>query len=129
MTAKIARYLLGLMFLVFGLNGFFRFIPLPPPASPLARAFLMSLGASHYIMVVSFLQLVCGVLLLLDRFVPLALTILAAIITNILLYHLTMDPKSLAGGTLAAILWVLTFTTYRAYFRGLFSSGYESGSR
>lgn len=125
----IARYLLGLMFITFGLNGFVHFIPLPPPASPIARAFLMSLGASHYIMAVSALQLVCGLLLLLGRFVPLALTILAAIIANILLYHVTMDPKSLGGGTLAAILWILTFTAYRSHFRDIFSSGSEPASR
>ena len=121
-VSTTARYLLGFLFTVFGLNGFFHFLPQPPPSSPLALQFLGAVSASHYMVLIFLLQLIAGVLLLIGRFVPLALTVLAAIITNILLYHVTMDPKDIGIGLFAAILWVLVFLGYRTSFRALLSS-------
>ena len=72
----IGRSLLGLIFLVFGLNGFFHFIPMPPP-SGVAGQFLGSMFATKYLLFVFVIQLIGGVLLLINRYVPLALTILA----------------------------------------------------
>ncbi|MGA8030155.1 MAG: hypothetical protein WB992_23665 [Bryobacteraceae bacterium] len=60
-------------------------------------------------------------MLLVNRFVPLAMVILAAIITNILLFHLTMDPKGIGLGLLAAILWILVFLGHRSSFPALLS--------
>ena len=68
----IARFLLGLLFAVFGLNGFLHFIPMPPPAG-LAGQYMGALFLSHYLVVVFLLQLIGGLLLLANRFVPLAL--------------------------------------------------------
>jgi putative oxidoreductase len=73
-----ARYLLGLMFTVFGLNGFLHFIPQPPPANPLAIQFLIAVSASHFAAFFFALQVLGGLLLLSGFFVPLALTLLAA---------------------------------------------------
>jgi putative oxidoreductase len=119
MVSTVSRYLLGLMFFVFGLNGFLHFIPQQMPANPLAVQFFTAATASHFMVAVFFLQLLCGVLLVLKRWVPLALTILAGVILNILNYHVTMDPKTIFPGILAAVLWVLVFRQYRPSFTGV----------
>jgi uncharacterized membrane protein YphA (DoxX/SURF4 family) len=75
----IARVLLGLLFFVFGLNGFLHFIP-SPPSSGLAGQFIGAMFVSHYLNVVFGLQIVAGALLLVNRFVPAALTILAPLL-------------------------------------------------
>jgi putative oxidoreductase len=80
---KVSRFLLGLIFLIFGLNGFLHFIPMPPP-SGVAGQFFGALFVSNYLVPIFGLQVISGALLLVNRFVPLALTILAAIIVNIL---------------------------------------------
>ena len=119
-ACTVARYLLGLMFTVFGLNGFLHFIPQPPPASPLALQYMTVMSMTHYFVPVFLLQLVAGLLLLANRFVPLALALLAPILVNILLYHGTMDPKGIGAGLLAVLLWLLVFYSVRSYFHGLF---------
>src|SRR4051812_37573221 len=90
----IARVLLGLLFTVFGLNGFLHFIPMPPPQG-VAGQFMGVLFTSGYLVPIFALQTVGGALLLANRFVPLALAILAPIIVNNALFHATMDPKGL----------------------------------
>src|SRR5207248_2711510 len=77
----IARFLLGLIFLVFGLNGFLHFIPSSPPSGT-AGQFIGALFVSHYLVPIFLLQIISAVLLLVNRYVPLALTLLAPIIVN-----------------------------------------------
>ena len=120
-AATVARYLLGLMFTVFGLNGFLNFIHQPPPANPLAMQFFVAVGTSHFAAFFFAVQLISGVLLLAGFFVPLALTLLAAEIYNILAYHLAFAPESIAPGLVAAALWLLVFVQYRKSFRGVLS--------
>jgi uncharacterized membrane protein YphA (DoxX/SURF4 family) len=119
-TSTIARYLLGLIFLVFGLNGFLNFIHQPPPANPVAIQFLVAVSASHYIAVVFVAQVIGGLLLLAGRFVPLGLAILAPILVNILDYHLSMDPGGIGVGLISTILWVVVFLPYRSNFARIF---------
>jgi uncharacterized membrane protein YphA (DoxX/SURF4 family) len=119
-AAMISRYLLGLLFTVFGLNGFLHFIPQPPPAKPVALQFLTAVSVSHFICVVFLVQLIGGVLLLAGRFVPFAIAILAPVLVNILNYHLTMDPGSIGGAVVATILWAILFLRHRASFAGIF---------
>jgi putative oxidoreductase len=114
-----ARYLLGLMFTVFGLNGFLNFIKQPPPTNPLAIHFFTGVAGSHFSYMFFAFQLIAGLLLLSGYFVPLALTVLAAEIINILTYHLTMDPGGIAPGLVAAVLWLIVFAAYRGSFAGL----------
>ncbi len=114
----IARYLLGLLFVVFGLNGFLHFIHQPPPANPLALQFFVAVGASHFAAFFFAVQLLGGLLLLSGYFVPLALTLLAAELYNILAFHLTLAP-GIAPVLVACVLWVLVFLQYRESFRGL----------
>jgi putative oxidoreductase len=117
----IARYLLGLMFVVFGLNGFLNFIPQPPPANPLAIQFFVAISASHFAAFFFAVQLVGGLLLLSGYFVPLALTLLAAELYNILAFHLTLAP-GIAPALVACVLWVLVFLQYRESLNGLFAA-------
>ena len=128
-AATIARYLLGLEFTVFGLNGFLHFIKQPPPTNPLAIQYFTALAGSHYIVFVFVLQLLAGLLLLAGRYVPLALAILAPILVNILLYHATMDPKGLPVTAVTIVLWILVFVAYRKSFAGILQAKPAIASR
>ena len=111
----IARILLGVTFFVFGLNGFVGFIPTPPlPAT--AGAFIGAMASSHYLYLVAGVQLIAGVLLLTNQFVPLALAMLA----NILAYHLTMQMEGLPLALITTLLWAAPVWRYRAHFTALF---------
>ncbi|HVS87811.1 MAG TPA: hypothetical protein VHF01_06280 [Candidatus Acidoferrum sp.] len=119
-AALIARFLLGLVFLVFGLNGFLHFIPMMPlPPGP-AGQFLGALFASHFVLVVSALQVAGAVLLLVNRYVPLALVLLGPVVVNILFFHLLMDPRGLPLAILVVILWGILVLRHRQYFSGIF---------
>src|ERR1700722_13935125 len=118
----VARYLLGLIFTVFGLNGFLNFIHQPPPPNPLAIQFLVSVSESHFAAFFFAFQLLGGLLLLSGYFVPLALTVLAAELYNILAFHLTLSPATIAPALVASVLWILVFRQYRESFKGIFSA-------
>ncbi len=120
-ASLIARYLLGLMFTIFGLNGFLHFIPQTPPANPLALQFFGAVAASHFAAFFFAVQVLGGLLLLSGYFVPLALTLLAAELYNILAFHLTLEP-GIAPALMACVLWVLVFRQYRESFNGIFSA-------
>lgn len=118
-VALVARYLLGIIFTIFGLNGFLQFIHQPPPTNPLALQFFIAISATHFSALFFAVQLVAGLLLLSGYFVPLALVLLAAEIYNILAFHLTMAPATIRPGLLATVLWVLVFLQYRRSFDGI----------
>jgi uncharacterized membrane protein YphA (DoxX/SURF4 family) len=120
-TSVVARYLLGLIFTVFGLNGFLQFIHQPPPANPLAAQFLVAVSASHFAAFFFAVQVLGGLLLLFGFYVPLALTLLAAELYNILAFHITLAPSTAAPAIVACMLWVLVFLPYRENFKGIFS--------
>ena len=86
----IARYLTGMIFVVMGLNGFLNFIPLPPPEG-IAGQFMGALYVSHYLWVIFAFQVIAGVLLLVNRYVPLAVAMLAPVIVNILSFFPRFD--------------------------------------
>jgi putative oxidoreductase len=117
-VSVIARYLLGLMFTIFGLNGFLNFIHQPPPANPLAIQFFVAISSSHFAAFFFAMQSIGGLLLLSGFFVPLALTVLAAELYNILAFHLTLSP-GIAPALVACVLWVLVFLQYRNSFNGV----------
>ncbi len=120
-AALIARILLGLIFFVFGLNGFLRFIPMDAMPAGLAGQFLGALIASHYLYVVAALQLLGGALLLVNRYVPLALVILGPVIVNIFLYHLLMARVGLPYAAILVVLWGILALQHRQAFAGLFA--------
>jgi len=114
----IARSLLGLIFVVFGLNAFLRFIPMPPPEG-LAGDFMKALFVSHYFYVVAVLQIAGGALLLRGRFVPLGLTLLGPVIVNILLFHIFLQPAGLPLAVVVGALALFLLWAYRQAFGGL----------
>jgi hypothetical protein len=115
----LARYLLGLVFLVFGLNKFFFFIKAPMPTG-MAGQFAGALFATHYLWVIAAIEVFCAILLLVGRYVPLALTLLGPVIVNIDLYHSLMAPSGLPIAALVTILWFLLSYRYRSAFSGIF---------
>jgi hypothetical protein len=110
------------MFTVFGLNGFLNFIHQPPPANPLAIQFFIAISSSHFAAFFFAVQVIGGLLLLTGYFVPLALTLLAAELYNILAFHLTLAPASIAPALVASALWVVIFLQYRASFKGVLAA-------
>jgi uncharacterized membrane protein YphA (DoxX/SURF4 family) len=120
-AALIARILLGLIFFVFGLNGFLHFIPMGPMPTGLAGQYITVMMQSHYLYFVAAVQVVGGALLLIGRYVPLGLTLLGPVIVNILLYHLLMDLKGIPMAIIVTILWAIVAYHNRQYFSGLFA--------
>jgi putative oxidoreductase len=120
-VATIARYLAGIIFLVFGLNGFLNFIHMPPPTG-VAAQFIGALYVSHFSWVIFGFQVVAAVLLLVNRYVPLAVAVLAPVIVNILTFHALMAPSGLPLAVFVAVLWAAIFIDVRAAFSGLFQS-------
>ena len=115
----IARILLGLIFVFFGSNGFLHFLPMPPLPQGVTGEYLHAFFASGYVYVISGFQLVGGLLLLIGCFVPLGLTILAAIIVNIWAFHLLMAPEGLPPAVVVTILELFLVWSYRDRFAGI----------
>ncbi len=128
--AIVTRILLGLVFFGFGLNGFLQIVP-PPPAQGAAAVFIRGLMASHYFFPLLFvIYLFTGAALLVGRFVPLALAVLAPIVVNIAVMHFFI-PSSGAEISLAALVTGLEICLawfYRAAFRPLLSPRYDFSS-
>ena len=124
----ISRLLLGLLFTVFGLNGFLHFIPAPMPTG-IAGQYVGALFVSHYLTLIFGLQMIAAVLLLANRYVPLALAVLAPVIVNILCFHALMAPSGLPLAIVVAVLWVLIFVDVRPAFTGLFQSRVDRSSK
>src|SRR5271169_7102241 len=127
-ASVIARYLAGLIFIVMGLNGFLHFIPFPPPPG-VAGQFMGALYVSHYLWVIFAFQVIAGVLLLVNRYVPLAVAVLAPIIVNILTFHVSMAPSGLPLALFVAILLAVIFVDVRPAFAGLFQSRLDRSSK
>ena len=116
----IARLLLGLIFVVFGLNGFLNFLNMGPMPSGLAGQFIAALAVSHYFWVVAALQIAGGALLLVNRFVPLGLVFLGPVIVNIICYHAFLNPSGAVPAAVVTILWLIVFYGHRQYFSKIF---------
>jgi uncharacterized membrane protein YphA (DoxX/SURF4 family) len=117
-ASAIARYLLGVIFVVFGLNGFLHFLPMPAPTG-VAGQFMGALFQSHYLVVVFLVQLIGGALLLSGFYIPLGLTLLAPVIVNIVCFHAFMDPAGLPMAIVVAVLWFVAYLGVRSAFAGL----------
>ena len=115
----IVRTLLGLIFVTFGANMFLHFIQMAPPPEGPAREFMTALFLSHYLYVIGALQVAGGVLLLIGRRVPLALTLLGPVIVNILCFHVLMAPAGLPMAIVVSLLALFLLWRYREHFAGL----------
>jgi len=117
----IVRVLLGLLFVVFGLNGFFHFMGPMPEMQGQAGAFITALASSGYIYVIALLQVLGGLCLLLGaRFVPLGLTLLGPVIVNIVLFHVFLEPGGLVMSLVISALALFLLWIYRFKFPAIF---------
>ena len=117
----IARVLLGLLFVVFGSNGFLHFMGPIPEMPGQAGAFITALASSGYLYVIAFLQVAGGLCLLLGaRFVPLGLTLLGPVIVNIVLFHVFLEPAGLVMALVIAALALFLLWIYRFKFPAIF---------
>lgn len=121
-AVMVARILLGLVFVAAGLSGFF-LINNPPPAPPgLAGAFQDVFFRSRWVLFVDAIQFLAGALLLANRFVALALTLLGGVISNIITYHITLAPAGLPVAGIVTLLWGIVASRYRSNFAPLFAA-------
>ena len=122
-SATVVRYLLGAIFFIFGLNGFFHFIPLPPPESEAAAAYMGGLYVSGYFFpLLAITETAVGAMLLSGLFVPLGLIILAPVTINIFLYHLAVDPAGMAMAVVVLAANAYLGWAYLASFAGVLQS-------
>jgi hypothetical protein len=117
-----ARILLGLLFTFAGAAGFAFTFHAPPPPPGLAGLFVTVFFQSHWALLVNAVELLGGVLLLFNRFVPLALVLLAGVIVNILTFHITMMPLGIGPGLVATMLWFIVALPLRDYFAPLLTA-------
>jgi putative oxidoreductase len=116
----IARILLGLIFVVFGLNKFLNFIPAAMPPG-LAGQFAGALYVSHYLWVIAIIEIGTGILLLINRYVPLALVLNGGVVVNIFLFHAFLFPSGLPLAVVVVILWLIIYKSVRPAFAGIFA--------
>ncbi|WP_437332308.1 DoxX family protein [Sorangium sp. So ce394] len=122
-----ARILLGLVFFVFGLNGFLQFLP-QPPAPEAAGRFAAALAATGYMFpLIKGTEVVAGALLLSNRYVPLALALLAPIVVNIVAFHTFLTPPNPVAWLVLALEVYLAFA-YRAAFRPMLAARVDAGA-
>jgi len=126
----IGRWLLGLPMAIFGLNGFLNFIPPPPtPLAPAAQAFSTALLATGYMMpLIGATQLLAGLMLVSNRFVPLALVLLAPFFVNSVAFHVALERTGLPMALVFAALELALAWTYRGDYRPLFQARAEPGA-
>ena len=116
MFTKIVRIALAILLIIFGANKFLHFIPLPPMVGP-AADFMNSLGATGYIFpIVGIIEVFVGVMLLLRKWIPFVLIVLAPISLNIVLFHLFLDIPGVGAALLVAVLnATLIYKNWRSY--------------
>lgn len=111
----IARVLLGLIFVVFGLNAFLHFLPMPPMSGP-AGQFMGAMVVTGYYSIIALLQIVGGVLLLAGRYVTFGLTLLVPVIVNIIMFHLFMSHAGAGLAVIVTLLALFLLWNYRRNF-------------
>jgi uncharacterized membrane protein YphA (DoxX/SURF4 family) len=125
----IVRILLGLAFLVFGLNGFLNFIPQPKDMPQEIMTVTSALMKAGYMTVVSGAEVLVAVMLLTNRFVPLALALLAPIIVGILTFHMAVAPATIGPGIVVLVMELYLAWAYRGAFRPMLAAKAAPGAR
>jgi len=118
----VVRILLGLMVLVFGLNKFLQFMPMPPMSQEAGEFMSALVNSGYLLMVVAIVEIVTGILLLLNRFVPLALVILFPVLLNAFLFHLFLDLAGIGGAAFAIVMNSYLFFVHKESYSELFQS-------
>ena len=116
-VTAVIRVLLGVMFLVFGLNGFLNFMPAPKALPPDVITVTTGLMKGGYMAVVSVTEIVVALLLLTNRFVPLALVLLAPIVVGILTFHIAIAPATIGPGLVVLVMELYLAWAHRGAFR------------
>ena len=117
-----ARVILGLIFTVFGLNGFFHFIPNPEMNEPMTTFMMALAGTGYFMIVVKVVEVVSGLMILTGRFLPLGLILLAPVSVHILFVHLFLDQAGLAMAIVIVVLQVFLAFAYRDSFGGVLNA-------
>ena len=118
----IVRILLGLILIVFGLNKFLQFMPMPPMPEE-ANDFIGALVESGYLMViVAVVEIIVGILLIVNRYQPLALVVLFPILLNAFLFHLFLDPMGIGGAALSIAMNIFLLFTNKESYQTLFKA-------
>ena len=126
---SIARVLMGLMFFVFGLNGFLHFIPQPKNMPEVAATFFGALAQTGYMLPLIFgTQVLAGALLLANRFVPLALALIAPVIVNIVAFHAFVEPSGLVMAGVVLMLELYLAWSYRGAYRPMLAMRVKPGA-
>ncbi len=126
-VTPIVRVLLGVMFLVFGLNGFLNFMPAPKNLPPDMITVSTGLMKGGYMAVVSATELVVALLLLTNRFVPLALALLAPIVVGIITFHIAIAPATIVPGIVVLVMELHLAWAYRGAFRPMLRAKVSPG--
>src|SRR5512136_2997356 len=126
-VTAIVRVLLGVMFLVFGLNGFLNFMPAPKDLPPDVIAVSTGLMKGGYMAVVSATEIIVAVLLLANRFVPLALALLAPIVVSIITFHVAIAPATIVPGIVVLVMELYLAWAYRGAFRPMLQAKVSPG--
>lgn len=125
----IARFLMGLIFLVFGLNGFLNFMPQPKDLPEGVAALLGAFKTSGYMLqLISGTQVLVGALLLINCFVPLALALIAPVIVNIICFHVFLMPATIAPGIVVAVLEIYLAWSYRKVYAPMLAMRVKPGA-
>ena len=118
---KVSRFVLGVLLLIFGLNKFLHFLPMPPMQGA-AGEFMGAIVATGYLFqLIAVVEVVVGILLVLNRYAPLALVLLAPVSLNIILFHLFLDPGSMAAGALVTLLNVYLLFAHKAKYKSMWA--------
>ena len=126
-VTAIVRVLLGLMFLVFGLNGFLNFMPAPKDLPPDVITVSTGLMKGGYMAVVSAAEILVALLLLTNRFVPLALALLAPVVVGIITFHIAVSPATIIPGLVVLLMELYLAWAYRGAFRPMLRAKVSPG--
>jgi uncharacterized membrane protein YphA (DoxX/SURF4 family) len=126
-VTAIVRVLLGLMFLVFGLNGFLNFIPAPKDLPPDVITVSTGLMKGGYMAVVSAAEILVALLLLTNRFVPLALALFAPVVVGIITFHIAVSPATIVPGLVVILMELYLVWAYRGAFRPMLRAKVSPG--
>jgi uncharacterized membrane protein YphA (DoxX/SURF4 family) len=113
----VGRVLMGLIFCVTGLNGFLNFLPQMAMLEPAVNFFGAMVKTGYLIQLIMGTQLIVGLLLVTNRFVPLALALIAPIVINIVAFHLFLAPSGLPLAVVVLVLEVCLVWAYRKAYR------------
>ena len=121
-TVLILRSILGLIYLIFGINFFLHFIPQPPPGKDAAGAFQIGLfGTGYFFPFLKVVEVVTGVMLLINKYTALFLLIIFPITLNIFLFHAFLEPAGVVMAGPMLLINLFLGWAYRKYYAPIFT--------